>query len=193
MVDKVVNRYCFHKINVGIGRPTELRSVWSEVRLPVRAKGLFYRNVKTGFGLHPISYSNLPEGPFVECKAASALSWSLLEHVWNVMTHAQKPDLVFRRNGRVHFNRRGRQFSRLLAAEVCTSAVVMLDTPCSEVVWRVLATHSTRMFTLHFPYRTSPCAIKFQLSSTHLLLRLRMSGRLPPCALYASMTCIEAH
>ena len=28
---------------------------------------------------------------------------------------------------------RGRQFSRLLAAEVCASAVVMLDTPCSEV------------------------------------------------------------
>jgi len=31
-------------------------------------------------------------------------------------------------------NRRGLQFSRLLAAEVCSSAVVMLDTPCSEVV-----------------------------------------------------------
>jgi len=28
----------------------------------------------------------------------------------------------------------GLQFSRLLAAEVCVSAVVMLDTPCSEVV-----------------------------------------------------------
>ena len=28
----------------------------------------------------------------------------------------------------------GRQFSRLLAAEMCASAVVMLDTPCSEVV-----------------------------------------------------------
>ena len=28
----------------------------------------------------------------------------------------------------------GRQFSRLLAAVVCASAVVMLDTPCSEVV-----------------------------------------------------------
>ena len=94
------------------------------------------------------------------------------------MTHAQKPDFVFRRNGRVHLNRQGgavqstagsrgvrisgsnagytmfrgsvkgtgyplhlnrrerggRQFSRLLAAEVCASAVVMLDTPCSEVV-----------------------------------------------------------
>jgi len=88
----------------------------------------------------------------------------VLEHVWNVMAHAQKPDLVFQRNGRVHLNRRGRQFSRLLAAEVCASAVVMLDTPYSEAVWRVLATHSTRMFPLHFPYRASPCAIRFQLS-----------------------------
>ena len=35
------------------------------------------------------------------------------------MAHAQKPDFVFRGNGRVHLNRRGRQFSRLLAAEVC--------------------------------------------------------------------------
>jgi len=55
------------------------------------------------------------------------------------MAHAQKPDLVFRRNGRVHLNRRERQFSRLLTAEVCASAVVMLDTPWSEVVWRILA------------------------------------------------------
>ena len=37
------------------------------------------------------------------------------------MAYAQKPDFVFRRNGRVHLNRRGRQFSRLLAAEVCAS------------------------------------------------------------------------
>jgi len=44
------------------------------------------------------------------------------------MAHAQRQDFVFRRNGRVHLNRWGRQFSRLLAAEVCASAVVMLDT-----------------------------------------------------------------
>ena len=50
------------------------------------------------------------------------------------MGQAQKPDFVFRRNGRVHLNQRGRQFCRLLAAEVCASAVVMLDTPYSEVV-----------------------------------------------------------
>jgi hypothetical protein len=64
--------------------------------------------------------------------------------VWNVMAHAQKPDLIFRRNGRVHLNRQG----------ACASAVVMLDTPCYEVVCSVLATHSIRLFPLHFPL---PC------------------------------------
>jgi hypothetical protein len=84
------------------------------------------------------------------------------------MAHAQKPDFVFRRNGRVHLNQQGRQFSRLLAAEVCASAVVMLDTPCSEVVWRVLATHTIHQFPLHFPSRASPRAITFQLESYFL-------------------------
>jgi len=52
-----------------------------------------------------------------------------LEHVWNVMTHAQKPDLVLQRNGRVHLNQRGSHFIRLLAVEECGSA----GRPCSEV------------------------------------------------------------
>ena len=65
----------------------------------------------------------------------------------------------------------GGQFIRLLAAEVCASALVMLDTPCSEVVWRVLATHSIRQFPLHFPSSASPCAITFQLDSTVLWRR----------------------
>ena len=56
--------------------------------------------------------------------------WFVVEWKQNVVAHAQKPDLVFQRNGRVHFYRRGFQFSRLLAAEVCASAVVMLDRPC---------------------------------------------------------------
>jgi len=85
------------------------------------------------------------------------------------MAQAQKPDFVFRRNGRIHSNRRGRQFSRLLASEVCASAVAMLDTPCSEVVRRILATHSIRQFPLHFPSRASPCTITFQLESTKTL------------------------
>jgi len=51
--------------------------------------------------------------------------------------------------------RGGHQFSGLLAAEVCASAVVMLDTPSSEVVWRVLATQSIRQYPLHFLSRVS--------------------------------------
>jgi hypothetical protein len=39
-------------------------------------------------------------------------------------------------------------------------------TPCSEVVWRVLATHSIRQFSLHFSSRASPCAIRFQTHCT---------------------------
>jgi len=61
----------------------------------------------------------------------------------------------------------GGQFSRLLAAEMCASAVVMLDTPCSEVVWRVLATQCIRQFIPHFPSCASPCAITFQLESNY--------------------------
>jgi len=44
--------------------------------------------------------------------------------------------------------------------------VVMLYTPCSEVVWRVLTTQSVHQFPLHFPSRASPCSITFQLDST---------------------------
>ena len=47
----------------------------------------------------------------------------LVDCVWNVMAHAQKPDFVAQRIGRVHLNRRRSQFGRLPAAEVCVSAV----------------------------------------------------------------------
>ena len=94
---------------------------------------------------------------------------TLVDCVWNVMAHAQKPDFFFQRNGRVHLKSSGgRQFIRLLAAEVCASAVVVLDTTCSEVVLRVLATHYIHQFPLHFPSPASPCAITFQLDSNKL-------------------------
>ena len=63
------------------------------------------------------------------------------------MSHAQKPDFVFPRNGRVHLNRWGFRFSRLLAAEVCASALVMLETPRSEAVWE---------YWLPTPFASSP-------------------------------------
>ena len=73
-------------------------------------------------------------GPFIGHLQVEHCQLYGLDCVWNVMAHAQKPDFVFRRNGWVHLNRQGPQFSRLLAAEVCASAVVMLDTPRFEVV-----------------------------------------------------------
>jgi len=84
-----------------------------------------------------------------------------VECIWNAMANMQKPDFIYQWNGRVHLNRWGHQFSRLLATVVCASVVVMLDTPCSEIVWRVLATHSI----CHFPTHASPCAFTFQLDS----------------------------
>jgi len=49
----------------------------------------------------------------------------VVEASWNVTAPTQKPDFVFRRNGRDHLNWRGCQFSRLLAAEVCASALIV--------------------------------------------------------------------
>ena len=99
------------------------------------------------------------------CKIRQSAIAAVVDCIWNVMAHTQKPDFIFRRNGLVRLNRRGQQFNRLLAAEVCASAVVMLDTPSSGVVWRVLATHSICHFPLHFPSCMSPCGITFQLDS----------------------------
>jgi len=55
------------------------------------------------------------------------------------------------------------QFNRLLAS------VLMLDTSCSRIVWRLLSTHSVLQLPLHFPYLGSQCAITFQLVSTLFL------------------------
>ena len=54
-------------------------------------------------------------------------------------THAQKPDLVFQRNGRVHLNRRGSQFSRLVAVEECGS------TGSNCIICRKDVDHSLKM------------------------------------------------
>ena len=78
---------------------------------------------------------------------------------------AQKPDFVFRRNGRVHFNRQGRQFSRVLATEVCASAVVMLDAPS---------------YPLHSPVSPShlrPCVtVCHQVSTAQYVALIRDNG-----------------
>jgi len=111
----------------------------------------------------------------------NTLRYHVLDCVWNMMAHAQKPDFVFRakRTSPFKLPGGGGQFRRLLQAEVCASAVVMLDKPCSEVVWRVLATHCIRQFPIHFPSRASPCAITFQLESTMTWEGPAMSPQVP--------------
>ena len=163
---------------------------------------MFRGSVKgTGYPLHSPFSPSLPLPCITVCHHISAGLYykfeSPLEASWNVMVYSQKPDFVFRRNVRVHLNRRGPQFSRLLADEVCASAVVMLDTPCFEVVWRVLATHSIRQFPLHFPPRASPCAITFQLESTfyirHNTKNIEQTVHVPqPLKRWANGTVISA-
>jgi len=73
------------------------------------------------------------------------------------------------------FNRRGHQFSRLLAGELCTSAYRVCTARaslCSAVMWRLLVTHCILLFPLHFSSRASPCAITFQLDSISRLVYL---------------------
>ena len=97
----------------------------------------------------------------------------VLECKRNVMAHAQKPDSVFQRNGRVHLYRRGCQFSRVLAFLECGSG----ENDCSNTGWTVpsqteacLATHSIRLLPLHFSSRASPCATRFLFHSTSVAL-----------------------
>jgi hypothetical protein len=49
------------------------------------------------------------------------------------------------------FKSAGRQFSRLLAAEVCASALVKLDTPLSEVVWEYWLPTPLASFSFTYP------------------------------------------
>jgi len=97
-----------------------------------------------------------------------------VELVRNMMAHAQKPHFVFRLNGRIHLNRRRSQFSRLLAAEVCVSALVMLDTPPSEVVWEYwLPTPFAS-----FPFTSSPVRHRVPPHSERSILKSSPSAEI---------------
>ena len=98
------------------------------------------------------------------------------------MAHVQKPDLVFQRNGRVHLYRRGCQFSRVLTFLECGSG----ENDCSNTGWTVpsqtedcFATHSIRLFPLHFSSPASPCATRFRFRSTYI------------CLLFSSLPVLE--
>jgi hypothetical protein len=71
--------------------------------------------------------------------------------------------------------RRGRQFSRLPAAEVCGSAgsvFTVLESLCSAVLRGMLDTHSILLLPIHFPSHASPCAMSYQWYCTASKRRL---------------------
>ena len=90
---------------------------------------------------------------------------------WNVTSHAQKPDFVFRAKRTSPFKSArwaGRQFSRLLAAEVCAisgsnAGYTMFRVSVKNTVYPL---HSP-FPPLHFSSRASPCAITFQQESKY--------------------------
>jgi hypothetical protein len=93
------------------------------------------------------------------------LEW-FVDWVWNVMANAQKPDFVFRRNGRVHLNRRGRQLSRQLGSRVVrisgsNAGYTMIRGSVKSTVYPFHSPVSPSL-----PPRSSPCVITFQLEST---------------------------
>jgi hypothetical protein len=99
-------------------------------------------------------------------------------------TYAETKFIFSAKNGLVPLNRQGRQFGRILAAEVCSSAVIMLDTPCSVVVWRVLTTHSIRQFPLSQLVSTTQRGI-CTYRSNYLPLRQGSTADLDSCFHYS--------
>jgi hypothetical protein len=81
------------------------------------------------------------------------------------MAHAQKPDFVFWRNGRVHLNRRVASVQSTTGSRgVCISGT---NAGYTMFLGSVKSTgYSNRHYLLHFLSHTSPCAITFQLDST---------------------------
>jgi hypothetical protein len=81
------------------------------------------------------------------------------------MAREQKPDFVFRRNGRVHLN----QQVASVQSTTGSRGVRISGSNAGHTMFRgsVKSTgYPVRQFPLHFPSRTSPCAITFQMEST---------------------------
>ena len=113
---------------------------------------------------------------------------SKIFHIKAFSTYQQRPVEIWWHTRRNHFSSFGetddsisivwgRQFSRLLAAEMCPSAVLMLDTSCSDVVWRIQANHSIRPV---YPSLPLPCITVRHNISTRLYRSLS-AQRLPEC------------
>ena len=96
---------------------------------------------------------------------------AVLDCVWNVMAHAQKPYFVFRWNGPVHLNRRGTSVqsttgSRVVRISGSNAGYTMFRGSVRDTGYPL---HSPVSPLLRPHPRASRCAIMFQLDSTTLI------------------------
>jgi hypothetical protein len=112
-----------------------------------------------------------PQSVFVlHCIATRSLF--LLDCVWNVTAHAQKPDFVFRRNGRVHLSRRGASVQSTTGRRAVRISLQGLYCSCEPVFCSHVTLTGYPLHSLvspsHFYSRASSCTITFQLDSTYV-------------------------
>jgi hypothetical protein len=96
----------------------------------------------------------------------------VLDRLWNVMTHTQKPDFVFQRNGLVHLNRRGASVqsttgSRGVRVSGSNAGYTMFRDSVKSTGYPLHSPVSPSL-----PSRASSYAITFQLDSTYFLTYL---------------------
>ena len=107
------------------------------------------------------------------------------------MAHAQKPDFVFRRNGRVHLNRRGASVQSTVGSRGVRISVSNAGYTTFRGSVRVLATRSICQFRLHFPSHASPCAIRFQThSNNYCFSTARMFAQTPLIVTFYYIACL---
>ena len=92
------------------------------------------------------------------------------------MAHAQKPDSVFQRNGRVQLYRRGCQFSRVLAFLECGSE----ENDCSNTGWTVRSQTEDCWLPspfASFPFTSPPVRHRVPSDSVSTLLQVSFNAR----------------
>jgi hypothetical protein len=111
-----------------------------------------------------------------DIELARSSEMSVMSAGWNAMTQAQKSDFVFRRNGRIHLILQGRQFSRLLAVEVCASALIV-GSNAGYIMFR--GSEKGTGYSLHSPVSPSlplPCVTVSHHISTGVYHSVELQG-----------------
>jgi len=125
------------------------------------------KNALTPAGIEPATFRFVAQHLNHCANAFGAVSpLIIVDYVWNVMAHAHKPDFVFRRNGRVHLNRRWASVqstigSRGVRISGSNAGYTMFRGSVKGTGYPIHSPVSPSL-----PTRASPCATTFQLEYT---------------------------